>query len=133
MRNRPRRRFLGERGAAAVEFAILAPVLLTLLFGIVECAQLFQVQSTLSAAAREGVRSMALGNNLATARTTAREAASPVPVVAASIVFSRNSCAGASATTSVTVTITHRQPFASGFLGRTGVNLTGQAVMRCGG
>jgi hypothetical protein len=33
----------------------------------------------------------------------------------------------------VTVTISYRQVFASGLVGRTGVDLTGKAAMRCGG
>ena len=49
-----------ERGASAVEFALIVPVLVLLVLGIVEFGRGFQVQGTLSAAAREGVRLMAL-------------------------------------------------------------------------
>lgn len=45
-----------RRGAVTVEFAILAPVLLTLVVGVVEASRLFENQSLLSAAAREGAR-----------------------------------------------------------------------------
>jgi Flp pilus assembly protein TadG len=131
-----RTRLLGERGAAAVEFALVAPVLVMLLIGIVECSKMFQAQGTLSSAAREAVRTMALTNNATTARTAAVNAASSLGVPAGSVTFqfSRgSSCSGATATDTVTARITYRQTFVSGLLGRTGVDLTGTARMRCGG
>ena len=41
-----------ERGAVAVEFALLAPVLILLLFGITEFGRAYNVQISLSNAAR---------------------------------------------------------------------------------
>ena len=64
-----------ERGAAAVEFAFIVPLLIVLVLGIAEFGRAFQVQGTLSAAAREGVRVMALQNDQAAARTAVRDAA----------------------------------------------------------
>ena len=52
-----------ERGAVAVEFALLAPVLVMLLLGIMEFGRAYNAQVTLSSAAREGVRVMAINNN----------------------------------------------------------------------
>ena len=49
-----------ERGSAAVEFALMLPVLVVLVFGIAEFGRIYHVQTTISGAAREGVRSMAL-------------------------------------------------------------------------
>jgi Flp pilus assembly protein TadG len=49
-----------ERGAAAVEFAILLPLLLLLVFGIVEFSILYNHKQGLHAAAREGARVAAL-------------------------------------------------------------------------
>lgn len=49
-----------ERGAAAVEFAIVLPVLLLLVFGIIEFGLLFNRFITITHAAREGVRVTAL-------------------------------------------------------------------------
>ncbi len=45
-----------KRGAAIVEFAVVLPLLLLLLFGIVEFGWLFMVRQTLVNAAREGCR-----------------------------------------------------------------------------
>ncbi|WP_347060143.1 TadE/TadG family type IV pilus assembly protein [Blastococcus sp. HT6-30] len=43
-----------------MELALLLPVLLVLVLGIVEFGRAFQVQATLAAAAREGARAFAL-------------------------------------------------------------------------
>ena len=64
-----------ERGAVAVEFALLAPVLVMLLLGIMEFGRAYNAQISLSSAAREGVRVMAIGNNPTAARTAAKNAA----------------------------------------------------------
>ena len=45
-----------ERGAAAVEFALVLPILVLLVFGIVEFSIGFNRQQALHAAAREGAR-----------------------------------------------------------------------------
>ncbi len=44
------------RAAAVVEFAVVLPLLLTILFGIIEYGWVFMVRQTLQAAAREGAR-----------------------------------------------------------------------------
>ncbi|MCU1606730.1 MAG: tadE [Modestobacter sp.] len=133
----PRRRLsgqlLGERGAAAVEFALVVPLVVFLLLGIVEYSKAFQVQATLADAAREGVRVMALANDAGSARTAVKSAATTVSLTDAQITVTPASCAGAALTANVTVTVKYHQSFLSGFLGGTGVDLTGTAVMRCGG
>jgi Flp pilus assembly protein TadG len=45
-----------SRAAAVVEFAVLAPLLCTILFGIIEYGYVFLVQQSLTNAAREGCR-----------------------------------------------------------------------------
>ncbi len=47
---------LFRRGAAVVEFAIVAPVLLLLVFGMIEYGRLVMVQQVLTNATREGAR-----------------------------------------------------------------------------
>jgi len=44
------------RAAAVVEFAVILPLLLTILFGIIEYGWVFMVRQTLQTAAREGCR-----------------------------------------------------------------------------
>ena len=50
------RRSKRARGAAVVEFAVVLPLLLTILFGIIEYGWVFMVRQTLQTAAREGAR-----------------------------------------------------------------------------
>lgn len=45
-----------RQGAVAVEFAFVAPVLLTLLMGVIEVNRIYEVQNLLETAAREGAR-----------------------------------------------------------------------------
>ncbi|HNQ21695.1 MAG TPA: pilus assembly protein [Phycisphaerae bacterium] len=44
------------RGGAVVEFAVVLPLLLMLLFGIIECGWVFMMRQTIQNAAREGCR-----------------------------------------------------------------------------
>jgi Flp pilus assembly protein TadG len=127
-------RALGERGAAAVEFALVVPVLVLMLLGIIEFSKAFQVKATLADAAREGARVMALANDAGSARAAVRSAASStVTLTDAQITVTPTTCTGAALTANVTVVVKYHQPFASGFLGGTGADLSATAVMRCGG
>ena len=49
-----------DQGAAAVEFVLVLPVLLLILFGIVDFGRLMHAKLQLAEAAREGVRAAAL-------------------------------------------------------------------------
>jgi Flp pilus assembly protein TadG len=129
------KRLRGERGASAVEFAFIVPVLLILVLGIVEFGHAFQVQGTLSAAAREGVRLMALQNDPVAARAAVRNAAGSLNpgITDAQISISPPSCPTLNAgSTSVRLTISYPMPYLTGFFGED-VDLTGTGVMRCNG
>ncbi len=51
-----------DRGATAVEFALVLPLLLLLVFGIIDFGRALNAQITLTQAAREGARLEALGD-----------------------------------------------------------------------
>ncbi|MGY1662952.1 TadE/TadG family type IV pilus assembly protein [Geodermatophilus sp. SYSU D00705] len=128
-------RLLDQRGAAAVEFAFIVPLLVVLVLGIAEFGHAFQVQGTLAAAAREGARVMALQNDPAAARTAVREATPTLdPAIAdAQIVVTPAACPATGAgTTNVRVTIDYPMPFLTRFFGAS-LDLTGTGVMRCNG
>ena len=55
----------GRTGAAVVEFAIVAPILFLVIFGIIEFGRLFMVQQILTNASREGARRAILESSTA--------------------------------------------------------------------
>ena len=59
---RLRTRLDGQAGAAAVELAFVLPVLLLMLFGIIEFGRAFNTKLAVTHAAREGVRLAAVDN-----------------------------------------------------------------------
>jgi Flp pilus assembly protein TadG len=66
---RKRTRWRDDRGAAAVEFALVLPILILLLFGIIEFARAWNVRQTLTDAAREGARVAVVNNQIVPAGT----------------------------------------------------------------
>jgi Flp pilus assembly protein TadG len=123
-----------DRGAAAVEFALVMPVLLILVLGIVEFGRAYNVQTTVSAAAREGVRTMALQNSESAARTATKTAAAPAVTLTDGQISVSAACpaAGTNPSALVTVTVTFPFTFITDFFG-TPPTLTGTGVMRCNG
>ncbi len=120
-----------DRGAAAVEFALILPILIVLVLGIVEFGRVYNVQISVTNAAREGARSMAIHNNPATAKAAAKDAApalNPLIVPDDVIVTPANCTSGLTATVTITYTVT----LFTGFFGA-GIPLRGQGVMLCGG
>ena len=118
-----------KRGASAVEFAIIAPLLIALLFGIMEFGWFFFTQANLAGAAREGAREMAISNIESDAKTRAVNAAQPTSVKLSEVAVLPSSCS-AGANVKVTVKVTY-----SALTGMFGKNFTatGTGVMRCGG
>ena len=55
-------RFRDDSGAALVEFALVAPLLLLMVFGIFEFGRVWNVYQTMTDAAREGARRIAVAN-----------------------------------------------------------------------
>ncbi|WP_104172061.1 TadE/TadG family type IV pilus assembly protein [Arthrobacter sp. Y81] len=119
-----------ERGAVAVEFAILAPVLVMLLLGIMEFGRAYNAQASLSSAAREGVRVMAISNDQAAARTAAKNAAvSLKPALTdANITFGGASCTPGA---QMTITISYNLSTMTGVAGP--FAMKGKGAMLCGG
>ncbi len=72
------RRSRGERGASAVEFALVALPLMTMVFGALEFGLAIQARTLAGNAAREGVRIASLGGTEAEVRAAALGGLSPV-------------------------------------------------------
>ena len=129
-----RRRLRDERGASAVEFALIVPLLVLLVVGIVEFGHAFQVQGQLSAAVREGVRTMALQNDPAAARAAVRGATSTFDpgITDAEITITPAACPLVGGSSTVRLTVDYDMPFLTGLFG-SGVDLSATGVMRCNG
>lgn len=72
-RIRDRFGWCGEAGAAALEFAILLPVLLLMIYGFIEGSRMYQARMAMSYAAREGARVLAVGDHDAGAAVAAAQ------------------------------------------------------------
>lgn len=121
-----------QRGSAAVEFAIILPLLMTLLLGIVEFGYLFNQQISLTQAAREGAREYALhhGQPGFDLTTTVQNAAPSLGTVTAT----SDPTSGCPSGTTAIITVARTYSSLTGwfdFLSTT--NLEGKGAMRCGG
>jgi hypothetical protein len=75
------RSYRKQRGAAAVEFAVVAPVFLLLVFGMIEYGRMVMVQQMLTNASREGARRAVLdGSSEADVRDVVRDYLTPAQV-----------------------------------------------------
>lgn len=121
-----------ERGAAAVEFALILPVLIALLLGITEFGRAYFVLTTISGAARQGARVMALQNSVSAAQSAVTSAVGAVPVD--QVAVSPASCPSVTTNPAATVTVkvTSTMTFISSYFGPS-ITLTGTGVMRCNG
>lgn len=118
-----------DRGAAVVEFALVVPMLLLLVVGIAEFSRVFHAQAAVSAAAREGARTMAVENDVDAAHADTMAAAPSLTLDASHIEVTPAEC-GPGQTAEVTVT--YPFSFVTDVFGQ-GVTLTGHGATRCGG
>lgn len=129
-----------ERGAIAVEMAVLLPLLLLVLIGTMEFGRVFNIQNSLTQAAREGARHGAIHYSDGTmdVEGTALGAAPSLNGLGVAVAHNAGSCAPGA---NVEVTTSLNLASMTGFLdiswfGAPGVfpmTLTGVGVMRCGG
>lgn len=118
-----------ERGAAAVEFALVAPILLSLVAGIVEFSYTYNLQISVTQAAREAARTMAIQNNQSLARAAAVAGAPGLNPAGFTYTFTPAAC---SPNTNETVSITYVANSLTSLFGNR-VTIRGTGAMRCGG
>ncbi len=126
---------LNERGAAAVEFAILLPVLMLILFGVIEFGMIMYSREIITNASREGART---GIVQAIAKPTTGDIQTVVTNYLTGTGIDPNAVtttiAGAGLTAPNTLNVTVTYPynfFVPALLGLgNSINLTGQTVMR---
>jgi len=125
----------GERGSAVVEFAIVLPLLVMFLLGIVEFSLMYNRQQALHAAAREGGRVAALETSTQTDITLAVDAAlsgtkfDSTRVITISPAVAQPCLNNQGAM--VTVTVAADSALDIPFWSTTTANLAGKAAFRC--
>ncbi|MFG1926782.1 TadE/TadG family type IV pilus assembly protein [Cryptosporangium sp. NPDC048952] len=124
-----------ERGAAAIELAIIMPILLVMIFGIIDFGRVINTQMTLTEASREAARALAFGQT--PANTLAR--AQLVTGTTDTQIASSTACPP-TATVANTASVTLKQTYTyitpiMGLLGTAGSTRTLQStgVMACVG
>ncbi len=121
-----------DRGAAAVELALVLPVLLLLVCGIVDFGRAYNAQITLATAARESVRVWALGGTTTQVQDRATAAAVGMSVTATPLPSTSPCTFGDATKVRVTTNFTYLTPAISSLApGLT--SLSSDGVMRCGG
>jgi Flp pilus assembly protein TadG len=115
-----------ERGAAAVEMALVLPLLVVLAFGTVECGRYYSATIVLSHASREAVRKVAIANSGSPSAAATAAAAPYTPTLVTSAV---PCVAGTNATATLTLPFTYNIPL----IGQGTKSIVKTAVMRCGG
>jgi Flp pilus assembly protein TadG len=124
-----------DRGAGLAEFALVAPLLLLILFGIVEFGIAFNRAQAMEAAAREGARLASISSSTQ-AEIEARIDATLVGIpmqnaVITTINPNQNQPCQGNQGDPVTVTVTTDHEINIPLFGTPTVTLNGQAVFRC--
>lgn len=125
-----------DRGAAVVEFALLLPLLLLILLGIIDFGRMLNAQETLTQAAREGARVVALGQPDPAGRTQAAATGlSPVSVSIRSCPIGADTGSNGVVQASYSFQFTPGLGYLVGLFGGSGMSgqttLSAQGVMPC--
>jgi Flp pilus assembly protein TadG len=119
-----------DRGAAMVEFALVLPVLVTLLVAIIQFGSAYNTKLALQAAAREGARAAALGDDGVSAT---QNAASPHDLDAADIDVTECPESGEPLDDADAEVVARKDfTFSIPFVDLGTVELSARGVMRCG-
>ena len=118
------------RASAVVEMAVVTPLLLTLLFGIIEYGWTLSVRQSMVSAAREGARVASLpGSSDTDIRSRVQEYLAPMGLTAQ--VTLQRAVLPDNPTEKVTVTIPYSQvSLLGGYFGSTSFNLASTCSMR---
>ena len=123
-----------DRGAAAVEFALVLPLLLIMLFAIIDFGWVLNQQMSVTAAAREGARYYAIHNAEAGAKAEAETRAASLVTGTATFTYP-STCSPTVEDDELTMIVHTPLTDLTGWLGAVsgGAILSGTGSMRCGG
>ena len=120
-----------DRGAAAVEFALILPIVLLVIFAIIDFGRLLNAQITLTEAARESARAAALVDEAAGQARFDQAAESTVGDLTPTVVACLPDGSRENAVVDVTFTFEYITPLGL-LIGADGtVDLEGHGVMPC--
>jgi Flp pilus assembly protein TadG len=130
-----RHRTADRSGAAAVEFALVLPLLVLILFGIVEFAAAWHARQLITNAAREGARVAVVGNAMMPVATLVEEVQQAVERAAGSMIDLSNltvTMEGVGVATSETAAVTLEYVYTPlvGLVLRAPITLSTTSVMR---
>ncbi|MBI4718718.1 MAG: pilus assembly protein [Planctomycetes bacterium] len=121
-----------RRGGAIVEFAVVLPLLLTILFGIIEYGYVFLVRQTLQHAAREGCRVAVLQTSVdpyTEVTTRINEALAPTGLTTYQVTMTHATTADPVETVSISIPY-NDVSLVGGFFGTHSYDLVGTCSMR---
>lgn len=120
------------RAAAIVEFAVVLPLLLTILFGIIEYGWVFMVRQTLQSAAREGCRLAVLQTSVEPyANVTSRVQQSMAPTGLTTYQITMTHATAGNPVETIEVSVPYDDvSLMGGFFGTHSYNLAGTCSMR---
>jgi len=118
-----------ERGSAAVEFALLLPILLLVLLALVQVGALARDQLVLTQASRAGAREAAVDGSADAVTEAVRAAAAGLEAGRVSVDVARSGTRGDPVTVSVTYEVPVATPLAGWLLPET-ITLRSSATMR---
>jgi Flp pilus assembly protein TadG len=129
-----------------VEFALILPILVMFVFGIVEFGRAYSARIQLTAAVREGARAAAVGADPVAATKAGAPGLKPADISVAYTASPGSTCTGASTTTTTTsvssttttiptatVTATYVFRYEIPLVRSGNVTLSATGVFRCGG
>ncbi|MDQ6600274.1 TadE/TadG family type IV pilus assembly protein [Bacillus salipaludis] len=119
-----------EKGQSLVEFALILPILVLLLFGIIDFARIFHVYLTMDHAGREAARAASIGKDDSTIKSTAVSDASSIGLTAdkVGVTPSGTKTSGSNISITITYPITFLTPVIGNIVGP--ITLTDTTVMR---
>ncbi|CRK81535.1 TadE/TadG family type IV pilus assembly protein [Neobacillus massiliamazoniensis] len=112
-----------EKGQSLVEFALLLPVLVLLLFGIIDFGRIFHAYLTIDHAGREAARTASIGKDTTTIKNTAVSDASSIRLTADQVGVTPGTLSSGS---NVTITITYPINFLTPVIG----NIVGPVTLK---
>jgi Flp pilus assembly protein TadG len=128
-----RERLLSERGAAAVEFALVLPILVLLVTGIIEFSRAYSAKEALQYAVREGARELAINNVPGDAVQAVKDSAIELDQLSLNVPAPASCPASPSATDKATVTATYDLTYNIPLFSSGTWTLEATGVMRCNG